>query len=43
MVRQMIAPRAVLGLEMTDHRFDGSAPSQLAFDLGVSRRFWPDV
>jgi hypothetical protein len=33
-VRQMIAAHAVLGLEMTDHGFDGGAPSELAFDLG---------
>ena len=33
MVCKMIAAHAVLGLEMTDHWFDGGAPPQLAFDL----------
>ena len=33
MVCKIIAAHAVLGLEMTDHRFDGGAPPQLAFDL----------
>jgi hypothetical protein len=31
--RQVIAAHAVFGLEMTDHGFDGGAPSELAFDL----------
>jgi hypothetical protein len=42
-MRQIIAVRAVFGLEMTDHGFDSGAPSELAFDLGVSPRSWPDV
>ena len=33
MMCRMIAAHAVLGLEMTDHWFDGGAPPQLAFDL----------
>ena len=33
MVCKIIAAHAVLGLEMTDHWFDGGAPPQLAFDL----------
>ncbi len=33
MMCKMIAAHAVLGLEMTDHWFDGSAPPQFAFDL----------
>ena len=33
MVCKIIAARAVLGLEMTDHWFDGSAPPPLTFDL----------
>jgi hypothetical protein len=32
-VCKIIAAHAVLGLEMTDHWFDGGAPPQLAFDL----------
>ena len=34
MMCKMIAAHAVLGLEMPDHWFDGSAPPQFAFDLG---------
>jgi hypothetical protein len=33
-MREIIAGHAVFGLEMTDHGFDGGAPSELAFDLG---------
>jgi len=33
MVCEIIAAHAVLGLEMTDHWFDGGAPPQLTFDL----------
>ena len=33
-VSEMIAAHAVLGLEMADHRFDGGAPLEFAFDLG---------
>ena len=33
MVGKMIAAHAVLGLEMTNHWFDGGAPPQFAFDL----------
>ncbi len=31
-VCKIVAPHTVLGLEMTDHGFDGGAPPQLAFD-----------
>jgi hypothetical protein len=30
---EIIAAHSVLGLEMTNHRFDGGAPPQLTFDL----------
>jgi hypothetical protein len=33
-MRQIISAHGVFGLEMTDHGFDGGAPSDLAFDLG---------
>jgi hypothetical protein len=33
-MRQIISAHAVFGLEMTDHGFDGGAPSDLAFHLG---------
>ena len=33
-VSEMIAARAVLGLEMADDRLDGGPPLELAFDLG---------
>jgi hypothetical protein len=32
-VSEMVAAHAVLGLEMTDHRLDGSAPFHVALDL----------
>jgi len=32
-VSEMIAAHTVLGLEVTDHRFDGGPPLELAFDL----------
>ena len=32
-VCKIIAAHAVLGLEMTDHWFDGGTPPQLTFDL----------
>jgi hypothetical protein len=36
---KIVAAHAVLGLDMTDHGFDGSAPSELAFDLGLKPAF----
>ena len=42
MVCKIIAAHAVLGLEMTDHWFDGRRRSSRLI-CGVSRRFWPDV
>ena len=33
-VPEVVAAHAVLGFEMADHRLDGGAPAQLAFDLG---------
>ena len=38
-VSEIIAAHAVLGLEMADDRLDGGPPLELAFDLGVTRRF----
>jgi hypothetical protein len=37
-VCKIIAAHAVLGLEMTDHWFNGGAPPQLAFELRETRR-----
>jgi len=39
MVCKIIAAHAVLGLEMTDHWFDGGAPPHSRLICGVSRRF----
>jgi hypothetical protein len=41
MVCKVIAARAVLGLEMTDHWFNGGARRSSRLICGLSRRFWP--
>ena len=41
MVCKIIAAHAVLGIEMTDHWFDGDAPPQLAWLTSILRQHAP--